>query len=82
MTATDKRYITDVTRRDLEEIAAATNPVAGPGIRIDKTGDSIRFRVDEQQLKFWIWTFLKNGAASATADQVSDIDINYIQEET
>ena len=50
------RRLSDLSRADFEEIAAATNPTPGPGMIIDQRKDSIVFSVSTDQLKRMIYS--------------------------
>lgn len=57
----NKSHITDITRRDLEEIAAAANSYGGDGIDVDRTNDGLRISVDRGQLARWVRTIMNGG---------------------
>lgn len=57
----DKKHITDITRRDLQEIAAAANSYGGDGIDVDRTNDGLRVSVDRDQLTRWVKTIMNGG---------------------
>ncbi len=63
----DKKYVTQVTKADLREIAAVTNIEAGDGVELVR-GDHLVVRIDKEQLKRWMWHFWKNGGFSASAN--------------
>ena len=72
----DIEHITQITRQDLRDIAAATNPQPGTGVKIGRTKDGFKFSIDEQALRSMIWTFMKNGGASATSyDELQAISL-------
>ena len=72
----DIEYITQLTRQDLKDIAAATNPQPGAGVRVDRTSNGFSFSIDEQALRNMIWTFLKNGGQNATTyDELQAISL-------
>ena len=56
----DKKHITDITRRDLKEIADAANSYGGDGIDVVRTNDGLRVSVDRDQLTRWVKT-IRNG---------------------
>lgn len=62
-----KKYITQLTRRDMQEIARATNLEAGWLIRIDKDQDTIKISVDQTALAMAINGFVRNGGTSASS---------------
>lgn len=53
------RRLTDLSRADFEEIAAATNPTPGPGMNIDRRKEKIVFGIDANQLKRSIYSFCR-----------------------
>ena len=57
----NKKHITDITRRDLKEIAAAANSYGGDGIDIALTNDGLRVSVDRGQLTRWVKTIMSGG---------------------
>lgn len=70
------RYITQLSRHDLEEIAAAVNPRPGTGIEVDTADGKLRISISETQLKRMIWAFNKNGGFQASADEVDNISLD------
>lgn len=74
----NKRYITQISKDDLREIAAAANMKAGDGIELVPDPSGIIVRIDKEQLKRWIWTFWKNGGLNANAN-VSETSIDMTQ---
>ena len=57
----NKKHITDITRRDLEEIADAANSYGGDGIDVERTNDGLRVSVDRGQLTRWVKTIMYGG---------------------
>ena len=57
----NKKHITDITRRDLEEIADAANAYGGDGIDVERTNDGLKVSVDRGQLTRWIKTIMNGG---------------------
>ena len=50
----NKKYITEITRTDLREIADAANAYGGNGIDVHRTGQGLKIEIDRQQLVRWI----------------------------
>ena len=69
-------HITDLTRADFAEIAAATNPTAGLGMDIQKKGDTIEIAISETQFKRMLWAFYHNGGFSATIDDLDSVPLD------
>ena len=69
-------HLTDLTRTDFAEIAAATNPTAGLGMDIQKKGDTIEIAISETQFKRMLWAFYHNGGFSATIDDLDSVSID------
>lgn len=57
----NKKHITDLTRRDLKEIADAANAHPGDGIDIERTNDGLRVSVDRGQFTRWVKTIMNGG---------------------
>lgn len=57
----NKRHITDITRRDLNEIADAANAYGGDGIDVERTNDGLKVSVDRGQLTRWVKTIMNGG---------------------
>ena len=57
----DKKHITDITRRDLKEIADAANSYGGDGLDVVRTNDGLRVSVDRDQLTRWVKTIMNGG---------------------
>lgn len=55
-----KKFITQVTKEDLREIAAATNPTPGFMFRVDKAPGELKLGIEENALKVGIYAFLKH----------------------
>lgn len=70
------QHITDLTRRDFEEIARATNLRPGLGISVDPTGDEIKISINEAQLKQMLWAFNRNGGFDAAASDVEGVSLD------
>ena len=58
----NKRHITDITRRDLEEIAAAANAHGGDGIDVTPSNDGLEISIDRGQFTRWVKTIMNGGA--------------------
>jgi len=52
-----KRYITQLTAKDLQEIAAAANMTAGIGIRITRNAENVEIAIDQQALACMIESY-------------------------
>ena len=55
-----KRFITQITKEDLRDIAAATNPTPGFMFRVDKSPGKLKLGLEENMLKIGIYAFLKH----------------------
>lgn len=53
-------HITELTRKDLREIAAATDPQPGFLIRVTNTPNGLEIAVDENAFKTAVFGFLHN----------------------
>ena len=62
-----KQYITSITEKDMEEIAAMTNLEAGFLIRIDRTPGKVTIGIDPGALALAINGFVRNGGTSQTS---------------
>lgn len=62
----DKKYVFQIGRDDLAEIAAAVDPTPGPLVRIVKKRGSLMISIDENALKIAIAAFIKNGGPQQT----------------
>ena len=70
----EKNYIFQLTRSDMKEIAAATNPKPGFMVRIEKTQSEIKISIDENALKIGVFAFLRNlGAINPISPSVETI---------
>ncbi len=56
-----KRHITEITRRDLEEIAAAANAFGGDGIDVIPTVNGLSIEIDRDQFTRWVKTIINGG---------------------
>lgn len=66
----DISHITQLTREDLRQIAAATDPQPGFLIRVENTPKGIKIEVDENAFKNAVFGFLHNiGAIYVSPDQ-------------
>lgn len=57
----NKQYITQITTRDLKEIASAANAYAGDGIEVERTESGMLIRIDRGQLERWVKTIINGG---------------------
>lgn len=73
---TDIKHITELTREDLQEIAAATSPVPGFCIRIEKSQGQLKISVDENALRMAINGFIRNGGGVASSADAQNISFN------
>ena len=69
-------HITDLTRADFAEIAAATNPTAGLGMDIQKKGDTIEIAISETQFKRMLWAFYHNGGFDASLQDLDSVPLD------
>lgn len=69
---TKKDYFFQLTKKDLEDIAKATDPKPGFCVKIENTADGIKIGLDENALKLAINGFIRNGGGSmSSADCVN-----------
>lgn len=57
----NKSHITQITRRDLEEIARAANSYGGDGINVLKKDEGLEISIDKIQLERWIKVVVNGG---------------------
>ena len=57
-----KRYITQITTKDMQEIAAAANSHGGDGIDVTPTGDGLEISIDRAQLTRWVQAIINGGS--------------------
>ncbi len=57
----NKKYLSDITRKDLEEIAAAANAHGGDGIDVTPTNDGLEISIDRGQFTRWVKTIMYGG---------------------
>lgn len=57
----NKQYITQITSRDLKEIAEAANAHPGDGIEIERTENGMLIRIDRGQFERWVKTIINGG---------------------
>ena len=57
----NKSHITEITRRDLEEIAETVNMRSGDGIEISRRGEGIEISIDRSQFARWVKTIVNEG---------------------
>lgn len=57
----DVKYITQLAKRDLEEIADAANAYGGDGVSVDHTRDGLEIKIDKGQLERWIRVVMSGG---------------------
>lgn len=71
-------YVTQLTRDDLKEIAAACNLEAGLGILVEKREGCVRISVDQSQLKRWMWNFYRNGGTAVGQEDIDGVNIDVV----
>ena len=57
----NKKYLSDITKKDLEEIAAAANAHGGDGIDVVPTNDGLEISIDRGQFTRWVKTIMSGG---------------------
>lgn len=57
----DKAYITEISKADLREIAAAANTFAGDGIDVTRTDEGLMISIDRSQFTRWVKTIMNGG---------------------
>lgn len=57
----NKKYITQITKHDLKELADVANVYPGDGIDISRNEDGLMISVDRSQLTRWIKTIVAGG---------------------
>ena len=70
------QHITELTRADLQEIAAAADPVPGFCIRIERVGGKLKIGIDEAALALAINGFVRNGGTSVSASDATNVSFN------
>ncbi len=58
---TNKKYITEITRSDLKELAAAANAYGGDGIDVRNTEQGLKIEIDRNQFARWVKIVLSGG---------------------
>ena len=66
-------HITELTRKDLQEIAAAVDPLPGFCIRIEKENGRLKIGIDQNALALAINGFIRNGGAQANAADCTSV---------
>ncbi len=69
-------YITQITKQDLSEIAAATNLVPGFCIRIDPVEGGIKIGIDQVALAQAINGFIRNGGANTNGTDCTNVSFD------
>ena len=69
-------HITDLTRSDFQQIARATNPKSGVGVKVEPSDDGFTFSIDETQFKRMVWAFVQNGGLQASAGDLESIPLD------
>ena len=57
----DKQYLSQINRRDFEQITAAANMHGGDGIDINLADGGYQVSVDRDQLTRWVKTIMAGG---------------------
>ena len=70
---TKKDYFFQLTKKDLEDIAKATDPKPGFCVKIENTADGIKIGLDENALKLAINGFFRNGGCNTSAANCVDV---------
>lgn len=70
------QYITELTREDLAEIAAAVDPVPGFCICITREGGRLKIGIDMNALAMAINGFIRNGGAQTNAAGAVNVSFN------
>jgi hypothetical protein len=73
----DKEYITQVTAKDLHEIALAANLSAGVGIHVQRAGDALEISIPQEAFKRMVYTFCRQAWPNVCV-QISENTFNSI----
>lgn len=57
----NKQYLSQITRRDMEQITHAANTHQGTGIEIQVVNDGYEISIDRDQLTRWVKTIINGG---------------------
>lgn len=68
------RYITQISSDWIQRVTQATNLKPGPGIKITPDNDGIKIEVDQDALKQWLWTYIKNATTAVNTVTLSNLD--------
>lgn len=71
-----KKYVTQITAKDMAEVAAVTNMEPGFLIRIDKTPEKITIGIDKAAFAQALNGFIRNGGGSTDASGATAISFN------
>ena len=66
-------YITQITKQDLEELAALTNIEPGFCISIDKSQGKVKIGIDQVALAQAINGFIRNGGANTNGTDCTNV---------
>jgi hypothetical protein len=67
------RYITQISSDWIKQVSQATNLKPGPGIKITPDNDGIKIEVDQDELKQWLWTYIKNATNTTNSVTLSNL---------
>ena len=70
------KYITQISRDDLAELAALTNLTVGPGIEVSKNADAVKIEVNQSQLRRWMRAFYANGGTTCDIGDIDSISLD------
>ena len=57
----DKKFITQISKKDLQEIAKAANAYSGDGINVTPTDAGLEIAIDKEQFSRWVHVIINGG---------------------
>ena len=67
------KYITGITKEQLERMLRAGNIKCGRGIKIQQLDDGLEISIDPDSLKPMLWTYINNATTAENTVNLSNV---------
>lgn len=67
------KYITGITKEQLERMLRAGNIKSGRGIKIQVVDDGLEISIDPDALKPMLWSYIKNATTAVNTVTISEV---------
>lgn len=73
----DKRYLMQLSKSDMKELAQVANLEVALPLRIERHGDAAEIRIEERKLKDMLWNFVSQIVPAVTVSRAEAAEISF-----